>query len=233
MVTKLWCLIRHACLGLIMVLLCSHSLHAQTTASDMVKAYRAYRPMHPFNALAMNLSEEQDAQVRNQVSNIVEAAKATSGQSPVGMELVNFTVAARAWFVSHVVSSATPSAVDYAARIRAIDSATLDEWSAAVSPLDLGPKDRILLVLTIAFNDPLWSGVKWRPGNPKAAIARLKSLSKDAVSTWADATGDKEAPFLPAYSLLAVNSLFPSDAFSPTGFQAALPAAKRLLSEAK
>ena len=134
-------LVRRGCFGLLVAFLYCSSLNAQTTASGMVGAYRAYRPLNPFNAWATEISKDQDAQV----SKIVEAAKAASGQSPAGMELMNFIGAARGWFVAHVVSAAKPQSVDYAARIRAIDAATVGDWSAAVEQLGVGPKDKILV----------------------------------------------------------------------------------------
>ncbi len=213
-------------IGLVVVILWSSSLVAQTAPSGMVNAYRSYKPLNPFNAWATDISKEQDAQV----TSIVDAAKTVSGQSPGGMELMNFIGAVRGWFVAHVVSAPKPQPVDYAARVRAIDGATVTEWSAAAGQLGLGPKDRILVVLAIAFNDPLWSGSSWRGAHPKSALARLKSLPKSAADAWVEATGEKETPFVAVFSLLAVDSLFPSDSFSQAAFQAALPATKPLLS---
>jgi hypothetical protein len=211
-------------LAAILPFVMSAALQAQAIARSMVAAYRAYRPPEPYVALTTTVSNDQKVRI----DSVVAAAKAVSGQSPAGQEMMNFLMAARAWYVQHGMSP-NASAINYAARIRSLDAVILDDWSAAAAKLAVGPTDRILLVLAIAFNDPLWSGNRWAPGNPTAVLARLRSLPAETVAAWTDATGAKEVPFIAAYSLLGLDQLFDSNVFQAARFQAALPAARGIL----
>jgi hypothetical protein len=117
---------------------------------------------------------------------------------------------------------------DYLARFQIINKATVEKWRTAESKSDT-PGSLTLTLAGIAFHDFLFEGGQWKNGNPDRAIARLGSLTKNAVFRWKAAVGSKDEAY-GAWSLLAVDSLFVNDTFQPSVFDAAFPIAQKLLS---
>ena len=124
----------------------------------------------------------------------------------------------------------TPEKVaNYLSRFRAIDKTTVDKWRTALSNSDEPGKSLSIMLSWLAFHDFLFEGGQWKKGQPDKAIARLSSLTKDAVSRWKVAVGKDDEAY-GAWSLLAVDSLFVNDTFQQAVFDAAFPIAQKLLS---
>ena len=124
----------------------------------------------------------------------------------------------------------TPKKVaDYLTRFQTIDKVTVEKWRDAQSKSDALGNSPTLTLAAIVFHDFLFEGGQWKNGNPDRAIARLASLTKDAVSRWKAAVGSKDEAY-GTWSLLAVDSLFVNDTFQPSVFDAAFPIAQKLLS---
>lgn len=87
-----------------------------------------------------------------------------------------------------------------------------------------------LTLIAIVFQDFLFENGEWKKGNPDRALARLGSLARDAVSRWKEAAKASGDEAYGAWALLAVDALFVNDSFQPAVFDAAFPAAQKLLS---
>jgi hypothetical protein len=120
-------------------------------------------------------------------------------------------------------------------RIKRIDLETARAWAGASQSLSLeqGELSPAKAILFIAFVDGLFAGDTWKAGQPKQAIARLKSFPDRApVSQWAEVTG-LDSTYAAVMALVQVNDLFAGDVFRPTVFQAALPGAQKILADRK
>jgi hypothetical protein len=119
----------------------------------------------------------------------------------------------------------------YEARVRALDKGVLAEWQAAQEKLGVRQGQQSLVVFGIIFNDRLWDGVTWAPGNPRRAVTRLNALPKEAVERLARAAGVEELPFIAANALITVDGVFTNEAFQLAVFDRALPIAQQRMAK--
>ena len=118
------------------------------------------------------------------------------------------------------------SPATYEARVKKLDAKLLQEWRDVLKKLDIQQSPFLTTTLLwIVFQDGLWQGQDWKPGNPRLAIERLKLLTKGAVAKWAQLGNLKSPPDAAANSLVTVDALFIGGKFSTETFEAALPIA--------
>lgn len=177
----------------------------------------------------LQLAGDEKAALGNADAEAFAIALETTGRSLTQEQTLQGMFAFGGFFMSR--RPLTPAKVaDYLTRFRAIDKATVDKWQAAVRKSDeSAATDPSIALAWIAFHDFLFEGGQWKKGNPDRAIARLASLTKEAVSRWKTAVGTSDA-LDAAWDLLAVDDLFINDTFQPSVFDVAFPVAQKLLS---
>lgn len=202
----------------------------ELTAQSMVKAVNDYDHGHPFTALTVEISEQETEATKRFFAKAQTAAE----ENLSGKAAMDVIFAGRAYYVyvsgrrSLTREQIAQRIAEYEARFDKIDKTTIDAFHP-----DTGSAagTRTLVVLGIAYHSFLWEGRDWKQGNPQRALARLKTLSTDAVSHWKQAAKDggiADPEFAP-WSLLAIDSLFVNDAFQEQVFKNAFPIAEKLL----
>lgn len=203
---------------------------AEQIAQQMVKAVKDNRPMSPLMALAATVEGDEKKVIGDGDTRILTAAMAATGEKLSGQSGAQILMAYMAWLRSRRPVTSKKVAM-YESRLQKIDKATIDAWQAAERKSGTSGNSRMLTLAAIAFHDFLFEGGDWKDGDPARALARLGSLSPDAVTRWKSTVQDnssEESPFA-AWALVAVDGLFVGDKFQPDVFDAALPAAQRLL----
>lgn len=198
---------------------------------QMVRAFKLSSPMHPFNALAAPVEGEEKEIIKDGQTRLLQAAMTNMGERQLtGQAGAQVLIAYMAWLRSRRPVTAE-KVVTYESRLKMIDRATIDVWQAAEAKSGTPGNSRLLTVAAIAFHDFLFQGAEWKDGNPTQALARLASLTPDAVTRWKAAVKGnsyEEHPFA-AWALIAVDGLFVADKFNVDAFDAALPAAQKML----
>lgn len=208
---------------------------AQTSSSDqiaqeMMRAVKDNSPMSPLMALAATVEGDEKKIIENGQSKLLDAAMATTGEKLSGQSGAQILITYMAWLRSRRPVTAEKVAI-YEARLKMIDKATIDAWQAAEAQSGTAGNSRMLTLAAIAFHDFLFQGGRWKEGNPARALTRLGSLSRDAVTRWKSTVKGgsyEESPFA-ARALIAVDGLFLNDKLQVDKFDAALPAARKLL----
>ena len=228
------------CVGTLIVLGLTQAPSAQAPAPSpqqvaraMVDAVKRYRPIEPYAAMSADIADAEKEILSASENRGRSAAQATAGESFGGMEQMQLIFVYRGWVLSRTKRPLTAEALaQYEQRIKLVDSATVQSWQKAKEALGVGPDQRTLLILAVAFHNDLWDGAAWKPNNPSQAMTRLQSIPSGAVGQLADAAGLPSAlRFVAAYALLGVDSLFVQNAFQQARFDSALPLAKPLFAQ--
>lgn len=192
-------------------------------AQEMATALKRNAATHPFAALATTLEKPEDAFL----GQFHQKMTAVAGESVSGMPAAQLVFAMRGYYVTRRPVSDAQRA-DYLARLGLIEKGVI----AALNPAQSSNTGVHSLVAgALAYHDFLFAGPQWKPGHPGVALARWKTLPAEARSAWEQAAKDTSTgdPSIAPWSLLAVDSLFQSDAFQLKLFQEALPLARELL----
>jgi hypothetical protein len=204
---------------------------ADRVAAAMVAALKANPGalgQAPALEVAASLQGDEKAAYQGTPRKVRDVAAATTGESHTGMQAMQVVMDIDGWFLSRRPLG-TESVARYLARFAKVEKATIDKWRAAQGKSGVVGNSPTLTLNAIVFQDFLWEGADWKPGNPDRAITRLGSLSEDAVSRWNEIAKDNGSTLYGAWTLLAVDGLFVNDSFQQAVFDAAFPAAKKLL----
>ena len=214
-------------------LLGSVNVGAQSTpdriAQAMVKALKdTPGGLGQLPALLITLESEEEAAFKGADRKALDVAMATTGESLSGLPMFQAAIDVRGWFMSR-----RPLTADvvgkYVSRYGKVDKATVEKWrtvQAKSGPIGNSPT---LTLSAIVFQDFLWDAGEWKKGNPERALARLGSLSTDAVSRWGTIAKSNGSEVYGAWTLLAVDALFVNESFQQALFDTALPLTAKLL----
>ena len=169
---------------------------------------------------------ERQALFTTTMKEATEVAIETTGEAVTDWQKMQVGIDIVGWLLARGPMTKQKAAM-YVARYRTVDRATIVKWREAEGKSAQIGNSPTLTMSAIVFQEFLWNGASWRSGNPEQAIARLSSLSKDAVSRWDSVAKKSGSHVYGAWTLLAVDDLYVNDEFQQTVFNAAFPIAKR------
>ena len=176
-----------------------------------------------------SLEGEEKAAFDDVTAKVRVIALATTGENLDNVQQFQISTDMIGWFMARRPLRPENVAM-YVSRYAKIDQTTVEKWRAAQGKSGTVGNSPTLTLSAIVFQEFLWTGSDWKKGNPDQALARLGTLSADAVLRWASTAKSNGNEAYGTWTLLAVDGLFVNDSFQQSAFDAAYPIAVRLLS---